>query len=230
MSKIVRETAHLRKRVRDAVFETVIDEPRVKASKKESSTTSATVQTSSNGKKKKSKEIENITTSKSGSHNKNQKSAKSKDSSVIYLGHIPHGFFEKEIKSFFSQFGEVTKVKLFRSKKTNNSKGYAFVKFEAADIALVAAEAMNGYFLNDRQLDCHVVPPAKLHRGMFFRHASKPKNDNDEDDEKVFDEEKITFKDKKYLENQALKQNKLRDMGIDFEFFTNAISNTAEDN
>lgn len=36
---------------------------------------------------------------------------------AVYLGHIPHGFYEKEMSSYFSQFGEVTRVKLFRSKK-----------------------------------------------------------------------------------------------------------------
>lgn len=36
---------------------------------------------------------------------------------VIYLGHIPHGFYEEEMKSYFSQFGTVTRLKLYRSKK-----------------------------------------------------------------------------------------------------------------
>ena len=36
---------------------------------------------------------------------------------VIYLGHIPHGFYEDEIRGFFSQFGTIHKVRLSRSKK-----------------------------------------------------------------------------------------------------------------
>ena len=36
---------------------------------------------------------------------------------VIYLGHIPHGFYENQIRDFFSQFGTVNKVRLSRSKK-----------------------------------------------------------------------------------------------------------------
>ena len=36
---------------------------------------------------------------------------------VIYLGHIPHGFYEDQIQGFFSQFGTVNKVRLSRSKK-----------------------------------------------------------------------------------------------------------------
>lgn len=36
---------------------------------------------------------------------------------VIYLGHIPHGFFERQMKAYFSQFGTVTRLKLARSRK-----------------------------------------------------------------------------------------------------------------
>lgn len=38
---------------------------------------------------------------------------------VVYLGHIPHGFYEEEMKNYFSQFGTVTRLKLYRSKKVN---------------------------------------------------------------------------------------------------------------
>jgi nucleolar protein 15 len=36
---------------------------------------------------------------------------------VVYLGHIPHGFYEEELRGFFSQFGEVSRVKVSRSSK-----------------------------------------------------------------------------------------------------------------
>jgi len=38
---------------------------------------------------------------------------------VVYLGRIAHGFYEEEIKGYFSQFGEVTRVRLSRSKKAS---------------------------------------------------------------------------------------------------------------
>ena len=38
-------------------------------------------------------------------------------SGVVYLGHIPHGFFEQEMRTYFSQFGNVNRLKLSRSKK-----------------------------------------------------------------------------------------------------------------
>ena len=36
---------------------------------------------------------------------------------VVYVGNIPHGFFEPQMKQFFSQFGTVTQLRLSRSIK-----------------------------------------------------------------------------------------------------------------
>ena len=33
------------------------------------------------------------------------------------MGHIPYGFFESEMKDYFSQFGTVTNVRVSRSKQ-----------------------------------------------------------------------------------------------------------------
>ena len=45
---------------------------------------------------------------------------------MVYVGHIPHGFYEEEMKKYFSQFGTVKRLKLSRSKKV--SVQAAFVK------------------------------------------------------------------------------------------------------
>ena len=36
---------------------------------------------------------------------------------VLYVGRIPYGFFEEQLKQYFSQFGEVTRIRLSRNKK-----------------------------------------------------------------------------------------------------------------
>ena len=33
---------------------------------------------------------------------------------VIYISHIPHGFYEKAMRAFFGQFGTVTNLRLGR--------------------------------------------------------------------------------------------------------------------
>ena len=42
---------------------------------------------------------------------------------VVYLGHIPHGFYEAEMAGFFAQFGAVRRLRLARSKRTAGSRG-----------------------------------------------------------------------------------------------------------
>ena len=36
---------------------------------------------------------------------------------TLYLGRIPHGFYEDEMKEYFGQFGEVTRLRLARNRK-----------------------------------------------------------------------------------------------------------------
>ncbi|KAM9254077.1 LOW QUALITY PROTEIN: MKI67 FHA domain-interacting nucleolar phosphoprotein-like [Dugong dugon] len=86
---------------------------------------------------------------------------------VLYVGHIPQGLFEPQLKAYFSQFGTVTRLKLSRSKKTGNSKGYAFVEFESDDVAKIVAETMNSYLSGERLLKCDFMPPEKVHEELF---------------------------------------------------------------
>ncbi len=45
---------------------------------------------------------------------------------------LPHGFFEKQLLAFFSQFGKLTHVRLSRNKKTGHAKHYAFLEFQVS--------------------------------------------------------------------------------------------------
>lgn len=38
---------------------------------------------------------------------------------VVYLGHIPHGFYEEQMTDYFKQFGEITRVRVARSKNVS---------------------------------------------------------------------------------------------------------------
>lgn len=42
--------------------------------------------------------------------------ASNNDRGVVYFGHVPHGFYEKEMKHFFSQFGDVTNISIPKSR------------------------------------------------------------------------------------------------------------------
>jgi len=116
-------------------------------------------------------------------------------SKIIYLGHIPEGFYEVQMKRYFSQYGKVKQVKLFRSPKTNRPKGYAFIEFFEQGVAEVAAESMNGYIMFQKTLVCHVVPTDKCHEGMFKPPKKGAENKNAPESDQVTEEEEEEEKD-----------------------------------
>jgi len=99
---------------------------------------------------------------------KNKKKRKTKNYAAIYLSHIPHGFYEKQMHEFFEQFGTVTNLRLGRSTKSGRSKGYAFVEFKYLEVAKIVAETMNNYLMFNKILKCEVIPKEKMSRAMFL--------------------------------------------------------------
>lgn len=95
---------------------------------------------------------------------------------VVYLGHLPKGFYEPQMKTFFSQFGTVTRIRLSRSKKNAGSKGYAFIEFEEESVAEIVAQTMNKYLLFEKQLVCNIVPKEKQHPALFKQWRRGMKN------------------------------------------------------
>ncbi|XP_036905731.1 MKI67 FHA domain-interacting nucleolar phosphoprotein isoform X1 [Sturnira hondurensis] len=153
---------------------------------------------------------------------KQQKQEKEKlNPGVIYVGHLPPALYETQIRAYFSQFGTVTRFRLSRSKKTGNSKGYAFVEFESEDVAKIVAETMNNYLFGERLLKCHFMPPEKVHEELFrewhipFKKPSYPAvkryNQNRTLLQKLRMEERFKKKEK-------LLRKKLAKKGIDYNF------------
>jgi len=87
---------------------------------------------------------------------------------VVYLGHLPFGFHEKQLKTFFTQFGLVTRLRLSRNKQ-GKSRHYAFVEFQEAIVAQIVADTMDQYLMFDRIIECKVIPPEKVHPKMFCK-------------------------------------------------------------
>lgn len=46
-------------------------------------------------------------------------------------------------KRYFSQFGEVTRFRISRSRKSGASKGYGFIEFRQESVARIVAQTMN---------------------------------------------------------------------------------------
>ncbi|KAH8730032.1 hypothetical protein GQ44DRAFT_723504 [Phaeosphaeriaceae sp. PMI808] len=93
--------------------------------------------------------------------------AKSNEPGVIYVGRVPRGFFESEMKKYFSQFGKVKRLRLSRNKKTGASKHYAFVEFASTEVADIVARTMDNYLLFGHILKCKLVPSEQVHPDLF---------------------------------------------------------------
>uniref|UniRef100_A0A2S2NF60 MKI67 FHA domain-interacting nucleolar phosphoprotein-like n=1 Tax=Schizaphis graminum TaxID=13262 RepID=A0A2S2NF60_SCHGA len=91
------------------------------------------------------------------------------DRGVVYLGHVPHGFYENEMKHYFTQFGEVTNINIPKSKKTGKAKGYAFVEFLYPEVAKVVAETMNNYLMHKKILVAKYLSPNQVKSNTFWR-------------------------------------------------------------
>ncbi|KAF3774455.1 putative RNA-binding protein [Nymphaea thermarum] len=115
------------------------------------------------------------------------------NSSVLYIGRIPHGFYEEQMQGFFKQFGTIKRLRVARNTKTGKSKHYGFIKFESPEVsksfltciclrfllctarnplamlqvAKIVADCMHNYLLFEHMLQVHIVPSERVHPNMW---------------------------------------------------------------
>ncbi|KAJ6544802.1 hypothetical protein DFH09DRAFT_928174, partial [Mycena vulgaris] len=89
------------------------------------------------------------------------------DRGVLFLGRIPHGFYEDQLKAYFSQFGTITRLRVSRNKKTGQSKHYGFLEFDSSSVAQIVAETMDNYLLMGHIMRCKVIPKAEVHPELW---------------------------------------------------------------
>merc|ERR1712083_1099068 len=142
---------------------------------------------------------------------------------VVYVGHVPRGFFEAQMRQYFNQFGNVKRLKLSRSKKTGGSKGYAFVEFSSPEVAQVVADTMNNYLMFHKLLKCEFLPEERVHVDTFKssgRGFFKPKSQKI--DRKRHNQKKSELKLRIAAAKSRSRKNAglscLAELGIDFEY------------
>ncbi|KAL1314929.1 hypothetical protein HN51_041735 [Arachis hypogaea] len=141
---------------------------------------------------------------------------------VLYIGRIPHGFYEEEMQGFFGQFGTVKRLRIARNKKTGKSRHFGFIEFQSPEVAKVVAETMHNYLLFEHLLQVHLIPPEEVHprlwRGFNYKHKpidSVQLERGRHDKERTLEEynklvEKIVKRDNK-------RRKRLEAAGIDYE-------------
>jgi nucleolar protein 15 len=142
---------------------------------------------------------------------------------VVYLGRLPYGFFEEQLRGFFNQFGDVTRLRLSRSKKSGRSKSYCFIEFEDPIVATIVADTMNGYIMFGRSLKCQVIPQEKIHPKMFvgankkfFPKKTRISHINSHNSPKS--KEQLEKNINNMLKKEEKKREKLKELGINYNF------------
>ncbi|GAA5954167.1 hypothetical protein JCM21900_006950 [Sporobolomyces salmonicolor] len=142
---------------------------------------------------------------------------------TIYFGRIPHGFHEAEMKSYFSQFGEVTRLRLSRNKRTGASKHYAFIEFQYASVAQIVQETMDNYLLSGHILVCKVIPDDQIHPKLWvganrkFRVVPKGRQQNAKRNAPKTEAQQEAIK-SRLLSREDKKRKQLAELGIEYDF------------
>lgn len=139
-----------------------------------------------------------------------------KHKTVIKLNSIPHGFYEEQMREFFSQFGTVKNVLLIRSDKTHKSRGFGFIEFELPQVARAAAESMHNYFMFNSILKCRQMFREDLAKNFFKKNYKGPntviankirQNESTITPAKMYQHYKKIVKTQKMLKEMGIKLN-----------------------
>ncbi|GLB40550.1 putative RNA recognition motif containing protein [Lyophyllum shimeji] len=142
---------------------------------------------------------------------------------VIYLGRIPHGFYEDQMRGYFSQFGTVTRVRLSRNKKTGKSKHYGFVEFASSSVAKIVAETMDNYLIMGHILRCKLIPQDEVHPELWvganrkWRTVPRDRLTRVEHNKPRTEDEQARAA-KRLIKRQNERKRKLAEAGIKYDF------------
>ena len=77
----------------------------------------------------------------------------------IYIGNLAYDVTEDDLRNAFSEFGEVSSVKIIIDKFSGRSKGFGFVEMPNNSEADQAIKALNGKVLNGRSIKVNQAKP-----------------------------------------------------------------------
>lgn len=154
-----------------------------------------------------------------------QAASRTESPGVVYVGRIPHGFYEKEMREYFSQFGTITRLRLSRNKKTGASKHFAFIEFESDEVAKIVAETMDNYLMFGHILKCKYADRESLHPEVWegankkFRKIPHHKlaREREEKARERLTPEKIEKKMGKERRRREKKQKQMKELGYEYE-------------
>lgn len=126
------------------------------------------------------------------------------------------------MRAYFSQFGEITKLRLSRNRQTGASKHYAFIEFASSAVAKIVADTMDNYLMFGHILKCKFAPPESLHpdvwKGANRRFKKTPWNKMERRElERPKSREQWDKKIKAEEKKRADKQEKMKAIGYEYQ-------------
>jgi cold-inducible RNA-binding protein len=88
-------------------------------------------------------------------------------SSKLYVGNLPFGVSEEDLKKLFSEAGEVQSLKIIMDPYSGRPRGFGFVEMTSKAEAEKAILLLNGRTLTDRALIVSEARPKKKRGGEF---------------------------------------------------------------
>ena len=83
----------------------------------------------------------------------------------VYVGNLSYATTEDELRTLFTQAGNVKSVALIKDRDTGRSKGFAFVEYETQVEAQKAISMFNGQELGNRALTVNLARPREERTG-----------------------------------------------------------------
>ena len=85
----------------------------------------------------------------------------------LYVGNLPFGASEEDLKKLFSEVGEVQSVKIVTNAYSGRPRGFGFVEMTSQEDAKKAISLLNGKTMMDRTLTVNEARPQKKRGGEF---------------------------------------------------------------
>ena len=77
----------------------------------------------------------------------------------LYVGNLSYQCTEDELKSLFSQAGDVKSVAIITERDTGRSKGFGFVEMDTQEAAQKAITMVHNHEMGNRALTVNVAKP-----------------------------------------------------------------------
>jgi len=85
----------------------------------------------------------------------------------LYVGNLPFGISEDDLRKLFSEAGEVQSVKIVTDSYSGQSRGFGFVEMASKEEAEKAISLVNGKSVMNRTLTVNEARPQKKRGGDF---------------------------------------------------------------